>query len=68
VKYLEKNKDITEFSNFKTPTKARYFFEVVSRDDLDKLYDVYSWSKSQELPILFISGGTNMLFAFDIYD
>ena len=65
--YLEQNKDITKLSNFCTPAVAKYFFEVTSREDVDKVYEVYLWAKKEKLPVLFLSWGTNMLFAFDEY-
>ncbi len=68
MKYLEKNKNITEFSNFRTPARAKYFFEVSSRSDIEKVYQICAWAKSEGVSILFISGGTNMLFAFEEYD
>ena len=68
MKYLQENKDITKLSNFRTPARARYFFELVWRDDIEKLYEIIQWSKTQELSVLFISSGTNMLFAFEEYN
>lgn len=66
--YLLNNIDISHLSNYKTPATARYYFEIGSYDDLDKLYEIVEWSKAHDMSILWISGGTNMLFAFDIYD
>ncbi len=66
--FLEKNKDISQLSNFKTPAKAAWYFEVNSEDDLDNLKQVIDFAKSKDLKVLFIWGGTNMLFAFDTYN
>lgn len=68
MKYLEKNKDIRELSNFCTPAVAKYFFELDSREDVDKVREVYLWAKKEKLPVLFVSWGTNMLFAFKQYE
>ena len=68
MNYLLNNKDISHLSNYKTPATARYYFEIKSYDDLDKLYEIVEWSKAYDMSVLWISGGTNMLFAFDIYD
>ena len=68
LKYLSKNKDITELSNFKTPAKAKYYFEIHNRQDIDKLFEIYNFSLSNNLKLLFIWWGTNLLFAFDIFD
>ncbi len=65
---IQKDKDITELSNYKTPAKARYFFEICTRQDIDKIPQMLLWAESQKIPYIFISGGTNMLFAFDIYE
>jgi len=63
--YLQKNKDITNYSNFKTPAKAKYFYELLDEEDINKVYELYVWAKKENLPFLIIGGGTNMLFAFD---
>ena len=66
--YLQKNKDITELSNFKTPARAEYLFELKSEDDLDKIADMYKFVEEENLKVLIIWWGTNMLFAFDIFE
>lgn len=66
--YLQENVDITELSNFKTMARARYYFEIQSRHDVDKLYEVVQFANSKNLKILFIWWGTNLLFAFDIFN
>ena len=68
MKNLEKNIDISHLSNYKTPAKAKWYFEVKQEDDVGKLSEIVEWAKIKELNILWISGGTNMLFAFDVYD
>lgn len=68
MEYLKENIDITNLSNFKTPAMASYFYEIHEDSDIDKLWDIHKWAKEKWLPILYISGGTNMLFAFDIYE
>lgn len=65
---LQQHKDITQLSNFKTPASARWYFEVKSEDDLGELKEVIDFAKSEDLKILFIGWGTNMLFAFDEYN
>jgi UDP-N-acetylmuramate dehydrogenase len=52
--YLIKNKDITELSNFKTKAIARYYFEINSRQDIDKIHKIYNFSKKYNIKILFI--------------
>lgn len=68
MEYLEKNRDITELSNFRTPAVARYFFEFSRVEDIQKIFEIYTWARENNLPVLLISGGTNMLFAFDCYE
>lgn len=67
LEHLEHKKNITNLSNYKTPAYAQYFFELKDTNDIDKAYEIYAWAKDESLPILFISWGTNLLFAFDEY-
>ena len=68
LQYLQKNVDITSLSNFKTKAKAHYFFEINSRQDIDKLTEVVYYARQKNLEILFVWAGTNMLFAFKKYN
>ena len=68
MKYLQKNIDITHLSNYKTPAKSRWYFEVQCEEDIKKLHEIVVWAKQEELKILWISWWTNMLFAFDEYE
>lgn len=68
MKYLERNKDITQLSNFRTPAKAEYFYELKEEKEVEKIYEICKWAEENNLPVLFISGGTNMFFAFDVYN
>lgn len=67
LNFLQTNIDITDLSNFKTKAEASYYFELHSRHDIDKLVDILDFAKRKSLPLLFVSWGTNMLFAFDKY-
>jgi hypothetical protein len=40
MKILEKNKEITNFSNFKTKAFTKYFFEINSLEDVLKLKEI----------------------------
>ena len=66
--FLEIDKEITRFSSFCTPAIARYFFELKEHSDLHKLTEIYSFGMQEGLPIIFIGGGTNVIFAFDIFN
>jgi len=68
LNYLIKNKDITDLSNFKTKAKTKYYFEIHNRQDLKKMSEIYSFSKTNNYKILFIWWGSNLLFAFDIFE
>ena len=68
LEFLEKNKDITELSNFKTPAKTKYYFELKNEEELDNLFEINKFAKKNNLKIFFISWGTNLLFAFDIFE
>lgn len=66
--FLQENRDITKLSNYKTPARTRYLFELNSESLLSELTGIYHFALQNNLPILVISWGTNMLFAFDIFD
>ncbi|MGE4443755.1 MAG: UDP-N-acetylmuramate dehydrogenase [Candidatus Altimarinota bacterium] len=65
---LIKDKDITHLSNFKTTAKTKYYYEINNIDDVFKLKDIIQFSQEQKLKLLFIGGGTNLLFAFDVFE
>lgn len=65
---LQENIDITHLSNYKTPARARYYYEINSEEDISCLYELSLYARENNLKILTIWWGTNMLFAFDIYE
>ena len=65
---LQKNVDITELSNFKLKATTSYYYEINNKQDIDSLSGIYNFSKENNFEILFIWGGTNLLFAFDNFD
>lgn len=66
--FLEKNKDITQYSNFKTQAKAKYFYEITHLDQLQKLKEIFEYIRENNIDHLIISWGTNMLFAFEEFN
>jgi len=70
LKYLQKieGKEITELSNFKTKAFSEYYFEIHNLEDVDKLKDIVDFAGEENLKILFVGAGTNMLFAFEKYE
>ena len=68
MKYLQKNKDITSLSNFKTKAWTEYYFEINSLEDIEKLKEIQDFALDDKLELLFVWAWTNMLFAFDKYN
>ena len=66
--YLEKNIEITNLSNFKTKAFTKYYFEINNTSDVLKLKDINLFCKENNISFLYIWWGTNLLFAFDIYE
>ena len=66
--FLSTHVEIWHYSNFKTPALAKYFFEVNCEDSVKKIHDVFQFARKEGLNTLIIGGGTNMLFAFDLFD
>lgn len=67
-KLLQQNIDITELSNFKTKAKSKYYFEINDIEDVFHLKDIVDFSKEKNLKLLFVWWGTNLLFAFDVFE
>jgi hypothetical protein len=54
LNYLQTNIDITELSNFKTKAFTKLYFEIRSRQDVDKISEIVEYAKKEKLKILFI--------------
>jgi len=63
--YLEKDINISNFSNFRTKSFTKYFYEIKNEDDILKLSEIYDFSLKNNLKLLIISWWTNICFAFD---
>jgi len=68
LEYLQKNKDITSLSNFKTRASAKYYFEINVLEEVYKLKEINDFAWKNNLKILFVWAGTNMLFAFEEFE
>lgn len=66
--YLEQNKDITNFSGYRTKAVAKYFFEIKESEDVEKISEIMDFSKQENLKTLFLGWGRNSLFAFDFFE
>ena len=64
---LEKDKDITDLSNFGTKAKSKYFFQIDSFDDLNQLKELIKFIRENNLKYTILWGWTNVLFWFDYY-
>lgn len=65
--FLTRDVDITRFSSFRTPACAEYFYAVHEESDIERLSAIHRFAAETSLPILWLGGGTNMLFAFDTF-
>lgn len=61
--FLIRGHNIGQYAGYKTRVMAEYFFEISSEDDLPKLSEVFHIAQEKKMPLLCISGGTNLLFA-----
>lgn len=68
LSYLIENKDITNLSNFKTPAKAKFYYEINNTEDINKLFEIESFAIFNNYKVLYIWWGTNLLFAFEEFD
>ncbi len=61
--FLQENAEVGQYSGYKTRVRARYFYEIKSLKEVGLLHEIYQFSQITNLPIIFISGGTNILFS-----
>ncbi|AZA51994.1 UDP-N-acetylmuramate dehydrogenase [Chryseobacterium sp. G0201] len=59
---MHENFSLKPYNTFGVEAKAKYFIEVHS---IEELKDALKFSKSQNLPLLFLGGGSNILFTKD---
>jgi len=52
--YLKTDYDITLLSAFKTPARARYFFDIHEHADIEKLHEIYLFAQVEKLPLVII--------------
>ncbi len=68
MQYLEQNKNLKNLSSFRTDASSKYFFEIKNIDDIEKLKEIISFAKQNNIRYEFIWAGTNLLFAFEEFD
>ncbi len=66
--YLLQNNEIGHYSGYRTHVSARYFFELTTEDDLSILTEIYTFAKAENLRLLIIGWGTNILFATERFE
>ncbi|MEG1590645.1 UDP-N-acetylmuramate dehydrogenase [Chryseobacterium sp.] len=59
---MQENFSLKPFNTFGVEAKAKYFVEV---NTVEKLIETLKLSNSQTLPLLFLGGGSNILFTKD---
>lgn len=65
---LQQNVDISLLSHFKTKAFTQYYFEITDETDIQKLSSISSFAQENNLEIVFIWWGSNILFAFDTFE
>ncbi|MBW7954715.1 UDP-N-acetylmuramate dehydrogenase [Candidatus Gracilibacteria bacterium] len=68
LKSLQQNIEITNLSNFKTKAFTKYYFEINNENDILNLKEILEFAGKNTLKVLFVGAGTNMLFAFNLFD
>lgn len=66
--YIKENVDISFLSTFKTSAVAKYYFEILTEDDIRLLPEIIRYAQEAHLPVALIAWGSNCLFAFDTFE
>jgi hypothetical protein len=53
--YLKENFDISFLSAFKTHAKARYYFEILTYDDIQLLPEIFWFAEEHNIPLSIIA-------------
>ncbi len=63
LSFLLPHHEIGHYSGYQTRVFADYFWEFTGVKDIAKLAEIYRWAQDENIPLLIIGGGTNLLFA-----
>lgn len=67
MNFLETNHNVGQYAGYKTRVLSAYFFEILTEKDAEKLGEIFAFAHEKNLEILWMSGGTNILFAKDFF-
>ena len=67
MNFLEINHNVGQYAGYKTRVLSAYFFEILTEKDAEKLGEIFAFAHEKNLEILWMSGGTNILFAKDFF-
>ncbi len=62
---FRENVSLKHYTTFRIGGKARYFAEIITRDQLEK---VASFAKSMNLPVVVLGGGSNVLLTDEVIE
>lgn len=65
---LQHDIDISHLSHFKTMAKTKYYYEINEINDVFHLKNILDFSHENNLKLLFVWSGTNLLFSFDVFN
>lgn len=65
---LRSNTEVGHLVGHKTKVIAKFFYEIMSEDDLRHIPDIFRFARENNLRFLVISGGTNIIFSKNFFD
>lgn len=55
INKLQKDFDVSFLSAFKTPARTRYFYDITERNDIDDLYDIIAFARTEKIPFFIVA-------------
>ncbi len=68
MQIVQQNIPLKKYTTLRLDATARYFVDIVDSQTVDDLPEIFAFIRENSLPYVIIGGGSNVVFACDVYD